>query len=227
MTKKRDSSNPAAKKFSGKLAVGGAVLRLYLQGPRSESGHRQRNDRRTVPIRHSLRETTMNHARHSIGTIVYLVVLAILSAGFAWDAVAQLREYDTLRVRGRQVAAVVVRGQTSNSPRNPGYFSILRYPGPGGKPIAAMPHIIGNPDMPQTGQEVMVVYDPDNPARVRLAREIAAGPGYGPWISGGAAALFFAGIVLQTLSSMELGLGGRAAGRQPDPANGASAHLAG
>jgi hypothetical protein len=133
----------------------------------------------------------MNNANRSIGTIIYLAVPAILGAGFSWGAIAQLREYDTLSSRGRQVAALLVKSQTSSSPRSPGYLSILRYLGPDGKPIEVASHINVDQDTLRTGQDVMVVYDPDNPTHVRLTDEIAAGRGAGPWIS---AALCFAGM---------------------------------
>ena len=149
----------------------------------------------TVPAPNP-RPTPAGHARSAPPSRMSRWICAIFFAGlgalFAWHAWSQASAYWALDTHGRRAEAVIIRYEEARGRRSTSFYPVFQFTTPEGRKVEATSGVSADPSEWPRGRRVVVVHEPGNPANVRPAAAVAAGPGVTPWVLGLLAFLMFA-----------------------------------
>lgn len=127
---------------------------------------------------------------------VYFAFLAGLGGLFAWHAWSQASDYWALDTHGQRAEAVILRYEEVRGRRSISWYPVFLFATPDGRNVEATSGVSADPSEWPRGRRVAVVYEAANPANVRPAAAVAAGPGVTPWILGLLAFAMFAGAAV-------------------------------
>ncbi|MBR0671569.1 DUF3592 domain-containing protein [Neoroseomonas soli] len=123
---------------------------------------------------------------------IYLAFFAGLGVLFAWHAWSQADAYWALDTHGQRAEAVILRYEEVRGRRSTTRYPVFQFATPEGRKVEATSGVSADPSEWPRGRRLVVVYDPGNPANVRPAAAVAAGPGITPWVLGLLAFVMFA-----------------------------------